>query len=578
MTWMSHASTLPLAFATIALFVTPQCRWSDEEAVQGDSSTSGTPVAGGSLRVGIRSEPQTWNRLLATDEVSHQITERLHAALLRVNRVTQELEPELAESWSFSDDGRELTFKLRPNVRFSDGEPFTAEDVAFTFRALHDPKVASPLVETALVDGEPLVPEVIDPLTVRFKLPLRTAVVERIFDSIYILPRHRLEASLDDGSFASEYGIGAPEERIVGLGPFVLERYLPGQRVILRRNTRYWKLGPEGEELPYLEGIVFEILRDANALMLRFRAGELDLLSPVSPEDFLALKEDERSDLQLTDLGPDVAPERIWFNLNPKSPVPAKKRAWFSDRRFRQAISFAIDRRSIAMAVYSDLASPAAGPVSPANRTWWNEAIEPPPLDPDLAKELLQEAGFRWDAEGGLVDHSGQAVRFTLLTNADNANRVKTAALIQEDLARIGVEMNLVPLDFASLIGRITQSFDYEACLLALKFTDPDPSAQMPLWVSRSPQHLWHPSQPEPATPWEARLDGLMREQMLAIQHHTRKVLFDEVQALIAEELPVIDLVVPHALVGATARVGNLEPTPFWHPTLWNSEALYLTR
>ena len=269
MAWMSRASTLPLAFATLALFTTLHCRWSDEVAVQGDSSISGTPVAGGMLRVGIRSEPQTWNRLLATDEVSHQITERLHAALLRVNRVTQELEPELAESWSFSEDGRELTFKLRPGVLFSDGEPFTAEDVAFTFRVIHGPQVASPFVELAVVEGQPLVPEVVDPLTVRFKLPLRTAVVERLFDSITVLPRHRLEASLEQGTLPSEYGIGANEATIIGLGPFVLDRYVPGQRVVLRSNTNYWKYGPEGEPLPYLDGITFEILSDANALALQ---------------------------------------------------------------------------------------------------------------------------------------------------------------------------------------------------------------------------------------------------------------------------------------------------------------------
>ncbi len=316
-----------------------------------------------------------------------------------VNRVTQELEPELAESWSFSEDGRELTFKLRPGVLFSDGEPFTAEDVAFTFRVIHDPQVASPFVELAVVEGQPLVPEVVDPLTVRFKLPLRTAVVERIFDSITVLPRHRLEASLEQGTLPSEYGIGANEATIIGLGPFVLDRYVPGQRVVLRSNTNYWKYGPEGEPLPYLDGITFEILSDANALALRFRAGELDLLSPLPPEHFISLSGKETSDRRLIDLGPGTTPERIWFNLNPESSVSAEQRAWFMDRRFRRAISLAIDRRPIAKAVYGDLASPAAGPITPANRRWWNESIAPPPYDPQRARDLLAKAGFKQGGE-----------------------------------------------------------------------------------------------------------------------------------------------------------------------------------
>ena len=492
MTWMSRASTLPLALATMALFIAPQCRLTEEEAVQGDSSIPGTPVAGGMLRVGIRSEPQTWNRLLATDEVSHQITERLHAALLRVNRLTQELEPELAESWSFSEDSRELTFKLRPDVRFSDGTPLTAADVAFTFQALHDPAVASPLVETAMVEGKPLVPEVVDPLTVRFRLPRRTAVVERIFDSIPVLPRHRLQASLEDGSFASEYGIGV-SEGIVGLGPFVLERYVPGQRVVLRRNPNYWKYGPDGEQLPYLDGITFEILSDANALALRFGSGELDLLSPLPPEDFISFREKDAPDRRLIDLGPGTTPERIWFNLNPESSVSPEQRAWFTDRRFRRAISLAIDRQSIVKAVYAGLASPAAGPITSANRRWWNESIAPPPYDPQRARELLAQAGFTEEREV-LVGPRGERVRFTLLTNANNPSRVKTATLIQEDLARIGVEMSLVSLDFATLISRITRTFDYQACLFGISFTDPDPSTQRPLWLSHSPLHVWHPS------------------------------------------------------------------------------------
>ncbi|HLE21846.1 MAG TPA: ABC transporter substrate-binding protein, partial [Vicinamibacteria bacterium] len=195
------------------------CRRIAEEPSVRESLGGEAPVFSGSLRVGIRTEPQTWNRLLATDAVSGEITEQIHAPLLRVNRSTQGVEPALAESWSFSEDGRELTVKLRPHVRFSDGTPFTSDDVAFTFQALHDPAVASPLVETAVVSGEPLIPEVLDPLTVRFRLARRTAVVERIFDSIPILPRHRLEASLKDGSFAAEYGVGSPEDQVVGLGP-----------------------------------------------------------------------------------------------------------------------------------------------------------------------------------------------------------------------------------------------------------------------------------------------------------------------------------------------------------------------
>ena len=155
--------------------------------------SSAPPDEGGVLRVGIHTEPQTWNRLLASDRVTHLISDQLHEKLLRLNPETQKMEPALAESWEFSEDGKKLVFHLRGGVRFSDGEPFGARDVAFTFRALYTPSVASPLVQTAEIDGRPLGVEVVDERTVAFTLPRRTAVVERAFDSISILPAHLLE-------------------------------------------------------------------------------------------------------------------------------------------------------------------------------------------------------------------------------------------------------------------------------------------------------------------------------------------------------------------------------------------------
>jgi peptide/nickel transport system substrate-binding protein len=434
------------------------------------------------------------------------------------------------------------------------------------------------MAETAKVEGVPLIPEVVDAETVRFRLPRRTAVIERLFDGLYILPRHRLGTSLEEGDFASAYGIGASVEDIVGLGPFVLERYQPGQRVVLRRNPHYWKKGEGGEALPLLDGIVFEILPDSNARMLKFLAGDLDIQGDLLPEDFINLREKARPDLRLIDLGPGMAPERLWFNLNPASPsVSKKKRAWFADERFRRAVSFAIDRTAVVEAAYHGLASAALGPVSPANEKWRNKAIDPPRLDPEEARNILRSAGYRWDERGNLLSSGGEPLRFTLIASANHRHRMQMAMLIQDDLAKLGIEMALAPLDGADLLGRITRSFEYDACLLGITQTDPDPSAELPLWLSRAPLHFWHPAQTQPATQWEARIDHLMGQQMLAVDASGRKRLYDEVQAILAEKLPLIDLVVPHALLGVSSRVRNLKPTPYWYPPLWNCEEIYLS-
>lgn len=534
------------------------------------------PLNRGWLTVGIEAEPLTWNRLLATDRVTHLVTERLHAALVRIDRVTQEVEPELAQSWSFSADGRELTFRLRPNVRFSDGTPFTAEDVAFTFRAVHDPDVASPLVETATLDGQPLSPEVIDPLTVRFRLPRRTAAIERIFDSIAILPRHRLEEALERGRFAETLGMGAAVEDVVGLGPFVLADYRPGQRVVLSRNPYYWKSTPCGP-LPLLEGIVFEILGSSTRAVLRLLSGELDVLDRLASEDFLELKERAPATVRLLDLGPGLKSEWLWLNLNPRSPLSEWKRQWFSDVRFRRALSLAVDREVMVEAVYHGLATPSPGVVSPGNAHWVDPTLSAPSPDREKARVLLSMAGFRWDGTGALHGPEGQPVRFSLATTGDDPHRLQMAQIVQEDLARLGIEVYLLSLDSAQLLERIGRSFDYEACLFGIAWTDPDPSAMLPLWLSRSPLHVWSPSQEVARTPWEARVDELMVRQMSTLEPDRRKALFDEVQQIAARELPVIGLVNPHVVLAVSRRVRHLEPAPFPHPVLWNSEEIALT-
>ncbi len=525
------------------------------------------------LRVAIHTEPQTWNRLLATDRVTHVVADQLHETLLRLNPESQKMEPALAESWEFSTDGTRLLFHLRKGVRFSDGDPFGAEDVAFTFEALYEPSTSSPLVETAQIDGKPLGVEVIDESTVAFTLARRTATVERIFDSLAILPSHLLKASLERGTLAADTGLGAEPRSIVGLGPFRLVEHVPGERIVLERNPHYFRAADGLGSLPRLKRLVFDILPDESARLLRFRSGEVDLLELLTPESFELLRDERSDDHELVDLGPGLLSERLWFNLGPSAPIEEHKRRWFADVRFRRAISLALDRRGMARVVFSGRATPAAGPVSPANSFWHDGSLREAAFDPEGAKTLLREAGFAWDGEGRLRDDEGRKVRFTVLTNAGNETHARMGAFIQEDLARIGIHAPTSVIEASSLLARITGTFDYEACLLGITQTDPDPSAEMGLWLSRAPLHLWNPQQTAPATAWEARIDELMERQMTELDSDARQRAYFEVQRIVAEQLPILDLVVPHALLGVHRRISNLRPTPFAH-ALWNGEEL----
>ncbi len=376
----------------------------------------------GVLRVAIDREPLTWNRLLADELMTHIVTEQLHAPLIRLNPETQEMEPALAESWTFNDDGdgSVLEFRLREGVRFSDGAPFSAADVSFTFDVLADPRAGSPLTDSARIDGEVLSPEVVDPLTVRFHLPRRTATVERVFDGIRILPKHKLAESSSAGTVAADTALGVASEDVVGLGPFRLKEHVSGQRIELERNPHYYRAS---QGYPRLQAIVFHVVSDPNAQRLRLQAGEIDVLARTTSDTFVALRReldasiDAEPDIVIEDLGPSLLSERLWFNLNPESPIESRKKEWFADIRFRRAVSLAIDRTEMARIVFESLASPAEGAVSVGNTFWQDRELMPLEHDIARARALLGEAGFTL-REDALFDSHGNRVRFSVSTTA----------------------------------------------------------------------------------------------------------------------------------------------------------------
>ncbi len=265
----------------------------------------------------------------------------------------------------------------------------------------------------------------------------------------------------------------------------------------------------------------------------------------------------------------------MWFNQVPNSPIPAYKKAWFCSKDFRRAISEAINRADMVRVIYHGHGSPAVGPFSPANQFWFNSALKPHPFDPGAARQRLERAGFR--SEGNILkDREGHPVEFSLITNAGNKTRQQMAVMIQQDLAQLGIRLNVVTLDFSSLIERISQSFNYEACLLGLVNVDLDPSAQMNLWLSSASQHVWNPNQQTPQTAWEKEIDQLMRAQATAVDPKLRKASFDKVQAIVWEEAPCLYLVARNSLSAVSPSVQNSDPVVLWPQTFWNAEWLSL--
>jgi peptide/nickel transport system substrate-binding protein len=260
----------------------------------------------------------------------------------------------------------------------------------------------------------------------------------------------------------------------------------------------------------------------------------------------------------------------------PKESTVGRAQGWFRDVRFRQAVSQTIDRESIVRLVYRGRGTPLVTHVTPANKLWVNASIAPASRSLEAARKLLKAAGFSWDGNGTLVDRAGNAVEFTILSSASNAQRTQIATIIQDDLKALGMRVQVVPMEFRALLDRVLRTHDYEAAVLALGGGDVDPNPQMNVWVSSGSNHLWDLGENKPATPWEAEMDRLMHRQLSTLRVKERKRLYDRVQHLVAENLPLICVVSPNILVAARNRVGNFQPAILDHYTLWNADELFL--
>ncbi|MGB9404966.1 MAG: ABC transporter substrate-binding protein [Candidatus Acidiferrales bacterium] len=540
---------------------------------------------GGRLVVSLRAEPKTLNPLLAIDAPSRTVIAALQADLVHINRATQLTEPALAKSWSVSSDGLRYTLKLRSGLRFSDGHSLDADDVLFSFRVYLDENVHASQRDLLIVGGKPIAIRKIDASTLVFELAKPYGAGERLFDGLAILPRHLLEKSYDEGKLGQIWTLSTPANEMAGLGPFRVKEYVPGQRLVLERNPFYWKSNTKGHRLPYLDELVFLFVPSADAQVLRFQSGETDMISPVGAENFSVLSRQSRG-LTMTDAGPGLEYNFLFFNLNDlgkkASPPMARKQKWFRDVKFRQAVSSAVDREAIVRLVYQGRGAALWGPVTPGDPRWVDAAIAHPPRSLDRARELLRDAGFSWktdsDGDPSLVDADGTPVEFSIVTSSSNSDRLKMATLIQDDLKQLGMRVALVPLEFRSLLDRVMQTKDYDACVLGLASYDADPNSDINVWLSGGGTHLWSPAEAHPMTSWEAEIDSLMEKQLTARNFEERKRLFDRVQVLLAENQPMIFLATPDILAGAKDTIGNFHPAVLEPYILWNVEQLYLRK
>jgi peptide/nickel transport system substrate-binding protein len=539
--------------------------------------------AGGRLVVALRSEPKTLNPILSIDASSREVIDTMNADLVHINHETQRTEPALAKSWTVSPDGRKYTLQLRRGVKFSDGVPFTADDVVFSFELYLDENLHSPQRDLLVIGDKPIVVKKVDAYTVEFELAKPYGPGERIFDGLAMMPKHLLEKPYREGKLTQTWGTTARPEEMAGLGAFLLKEYVPGQRIVLERNANYWKTDGNGTQLPYLLNLTFLFVPTEDAQVIKFQGGETQLLERAGADNFNLLQRDAKIKGEcLSDLGPGLEFVFLFFNMNSLDAAKygdiAAKQAWFRELRFRQAVSLAMDRKGMARLVYDGRATPIWGNVSPGNKLWLDENLPHPERSIDHAKALLRAAGFSWNDAGALLDAQKRPVTFTILVSSSNAQRAKLATVAQDDLKQLGMDVQVVPSEFRALVDRVLNTKDYEAVLMNMVNYDVDPTPEMNLWLSSGETHLWDLGETKPVTPWEAELDQLMEAQMTTPDFAARKKLYDHVQEIAAQNLPLIFLLSPDILVGAQSSIGNFRPGILEPYALWNVDQMFVRK
>ncbi|HEX5071382.1 MAG TPA: ABC transporter substrate-binding protein [Vicinamibacterales bacterium] len=489
--------------------------------------------------------------------------------------MSRKIEPRLAREWTSSPDGLTWIFKLQDGVTFSDGVPLTSADVVFTFRALFDPKLESALGSSLLIGGHPIQARALDAQTVSVIFPAAYAPGITLLDAVPILPEHKLRGALEAGTFRDAWSVTTPLNEIVGLGPFVIEEYIAGQRLVFARNPRFWRRDADGHTLPYLDRIELQFTPDQNTESLRLQAGQADLITDrVRFEDLAAFQDlERRKQITLHDAGVSVAPDMLWINLRPGA---AAERPWLQREELRHAIAQAVNRATIVNTVFLGQAEEVAGPITSGHGEWFLPDLKAEAFDPAQAASLLASIGLKdRNGDGVLDDANGRTAAFTILTTKGNSVRERTAAVIQAQLGNVGLKVDVVPFDPGALIDQFNGG-TYDAILFSVEYDSFDPARNPDFWLSSGPFHVWHIQQPKPATTWEASIDDLMRRQSSTIDSNQRHELFAEAQRQLARHAPVLCFAAPHVVIATSARVGGVTASVLNPPVLWNAESLYL--
>ncbi|MCL5277377.1 MAG: ABC transporter substrate-binding protein [Deltaproteobacteria bacterium] len=515
------------------------------------------------LVTAVVSDPRTFNPVLANETSSTDVLDPVFAGLTRVDPYTFKVEPELAGSWTISTDRKVVTMDLRRDVYFSDGKPFSADDVVFTFKVIYSPEVLSSFRDLFTLGGRQIKVEKVDDHTVRFILPVPFyPFLESL--SIPILPAHVLRKPLLEDLFERTWNIMTPPGQIVGLGPYVMTSYVPSQYILLKANPYYYGRDGKGVRLPYIKRRAILIVQNQDAQYVKFISGETDIYSP-RPQEIAPLESmGKRRHFIVKEIGLDTGIMFISFNRNPahyrRGGKTDPRYRWFTNPYFLRAVAHSIDKQGIIDDVYRGYGEPAVSFI-PRNVPVYHLDMPDYAYSLDRARTLLEKGGFHW-SNGILYDGAGNRVEFDFFTNSGNEQRERIASIVLSDLTKLGMKVNYKPLDFNTLVEKLTSNFDWDCVLIALT-GGYEPHDGANVLLSSGMLHLWDPAEKVPATPWEAYTDRLMTKGAEEYDIEKRAIYYKKVQKILHDELPLIPIVRQDDFVAYTDRLEGYRPTVF---------------
>ncbi len=490
----------------------------------------------------LGADPSYLNPILYTDQPSAEVAGFIFSGLFRVNE-RLELEPDLCQSYTVHDAGKRYVFHLRQDVRWHDGEPFTAEDVAFTFERIMDPTTNTVRRSGYIINGKPITWHVVDRYTIEARLP--ESLGPFLFRAaIGILPKHKLaDQAINTAAF---------NRQPIGTGPFKFHDWKSGQFVRLIRSDLYYD-GP-----PQLPGILFKVIPDAQTAMLALKRQDVHM-NGVLPKDYH--RYETLDYLQMA----------RWYGLNYTYLGLNLKKAPFSDIRFRQALAHAVDQQKIVDTVLQGFGRPAYYPSSPVS---WAYPPDDQPLyayDPARSHAYLQAMGYRRNA-AGRYEKNGKPVSLVLATNQGNKYREKTAALIQQYLAEIGLDVRIQLMEWSALLKLTkdtSEATGFDMIVLGWNIgVDPDASS---IWHSREyPQGFNFVGYSNPSV--DAGLDAARQYTHRADRQPVYHRLFTQ----IAQDVPYLFLYHTETVMGVNRQVQGLSmPGPAG--LMVRPESVYLT-